>query len=618
MLALLTANLSDHRPFTATLSGFYLWLTRMLYRASLSGHCAHAMIDIEAAVTGKYPALATAPRLLRKPALSFLRHLLHETQINDFLVRNGDVCGFDWIDRVFDYLDFSYTVSARDHANIPASGRVIIIANHPIGSLDGLALLKLVGEVRRDVKVIANDLLAHFSALENLLIPVDIMAGGNALRSVRRVLQELEQEHAVIIFPAGEVSRASPVGVRDALWRPGFLQFARRAQAPVLPVLVKARNSLLFYSASLLFKPFGTMLLSDEMFRHQRDVIRFHVGEMIPCRRLHSDGVQNRTLVKRLRKHLYKLDRPLPRSFETERTIAHPENRQQLQQELRQAQLLGVTRDNNAIYLFDWFADSAVIREIGRLRELAFRQVGEGSGKRRDLDRYDQYYRHLVLWDRDGLEIAGAYRIGEGAQLLDQHGLDAFYTSSLYRYRPAFLEYARQGVELGRSFVNPRYWGKASLDYLWQGIGAYLAIRPEIRYLFGPVSMSAAYPRPLIAELVYYFSTYYAAPETLAEACTPYPPDPDLSAPFSVRYQGLNRAAGFAELQRSFDAAGFRVPVLYRQYTALFEEGGFQALVFSIDPDFGDCLDGLCMADLHYLKATKRERYVAVKPGAQA
>jgi putative hemolysin len=569
------------------------------------------MINVEAAVTAKFPAFATSPALLRKPALQFLKKVLHESEINHFLEQNRDVCGLDWIDRVFEFFDFSYNTSARDRANIPASGRVVIIANHPIGSLDGLALLKLVGEIRKDVAIVANDLLAGFSELSTLLIPVDNMTGGSALKSCRQVVTALENEKAVIVFPAGEVSRASPLGIRDGLWRPGFLHFARKAKAPVLPVQVIARNSALFYGASLLYKPISTLLLSDEMFRQQSRVIRIHVGESIPIDRLRSDKLHDRTLVLRLRKHVYRLHRREKSVFVTERTIAHPENRQHLLQELGKAELLGTTHDNNAIYLFDWQPDSSVMREIGRLRELAFRKVGEGTGKRRDIDAYDQYYRHLVLWDRDKLEIAGSYRIGEGRRILESRGLDGLYTSSLFEYEPGFSAYMAQGVELGRSFVNPAYWGKSSLDYLWQGIGAYVARHPDVRYLFGPVSMSAAYPKQLMRELVWYFSNYHAPEKFLARARRPLASDPALTLAFERKYAGLDQEQALRLLGESFREQQCRIPVLYKQYTTLFEAGGFQSLVFSTDPDFADCLDGLCMADLNLLKATKRKRYVA-------
>ena len=568
------------------------------------------MINVEAAVSAKFPRFASTPRLLRKPAFDFLRHILHESEINSFLASNADARGLQWIARVFEYLDFSYTVSASDRANIPDSGRVVIFANHPIGSLDGLALLKLVGEVRSDVKIIANDLLSNFSALDNLLIPVDNMGGGSALRSYRNVLAELEKERAVIVFPAGEVSRAGPLGVSDSLWRPGFLHFARKAKAPLLPVLVKARNSLLFYCASMVWKPASTMLLSDELFKHRSKVVGFHIGEMISAKKLYSEEVQDRTLVARLRRHLYKLEKPGKHGFETERAIAHAESRQQLQQELKQGELLGLTRDNNAIILFDWSADSAVIREIGRLRELAFRRVGEGTGKRRDLDNYDRHYRHLVVWDREALEIAGAYRLGEGKDLLTRFGTEGFYTSTLYRFSPDFLPYIEQGIELGRSFVQPKYQGKASLDYLWQGIGAYLAKRPDIRYLFGPVSMSADYPLALGEELVFFYSTYYPAQQQFVTTLNPFVTPAIRSERLRLKYQGLNLADAFALLQESFSEAGLRIPVLYCQYAALFAEGGFQTLAFSIDPDFTDCIDGLCLTDLQALKPAKRQRYL--------
>jgi len=569
------------------------------------------MIDVEAAVSDKFPLLANSPAFFRTPALGWLKRLLHEAEINDFLQRHREAHGLEWIDQVFEHLEFSYAVSARERANIPATGRVVIVANHPIGSLDGLALLKLVGEVRGDVKIVANDVLSQFEALDKLLIPVDNLGGGSAVRGYRQVLRELEAEHAVILFPAGEVSRARPSGVKDGPWRPGFLHFARKAQAPLLPIQVQARNSLLFYGASMLFKPMGTLLLSDEMFKQQAREIRFRLGEPIAPRQLASSELHDRTLVKRLRQHVYRLHRPEKSRFVTERTVAHPEPRQALQQELREAQLLGVTRDNNAIYLADWREDSALIREIGRLRELSFRKVGEGSGKRRDLDDYDRYYQHLVVWDREALEIAGAYRLGAGRQILAAHGLSGFYTSSLFTYGPAMLAYMEQGVELGRSFVNPAYWGKASLDYLWQGIGAYLARHPDVRYLFGPVSMSADYPMALMEELVHYFNAYHGCTLPLAQAKRPFALPEATQARLAARYAGCDRRQGLALLQQSFQAQQRRIPVLFKQYAALFGEAGFQLLVFSRDPDFADCLDGLCMADLRLLKATKRERYVA-------
>lgn len=568
------------------------------------------MINIEQAVSEKFPNFAQKSALIRKPTLSFLKRLVHENQINDFLRENHQAEGFEFIQKVFDYFNFSYTVSAADRNNIPAQGRVVVIANHPIGSLDGLAILKLVGEVRRDVKIIANDMLMNFTGLQSLFIPLDNMTGGGARKSYRAALDCLENEEAIIVFPAGEVSRASPRGVRDTRWRPGFLQFARKAKAPLLPVHIGAKNSLLFYSASAIFKPLGTALLAREMFNKHSYIIRFRVGETIPYEALSTSNMHDRTLIKRVKKHLYKIGKRHRPIFETQKTIAHPENRQTLQQELKQTQLLGETRDHNGIYLSNYRPDSALMHEVGRLRELAFRKVGEGTGNPLDLDEYDKHYRHLILWDREALTVAGSYRLGEGAKILETYGEKGFYTRSLYTFKPEFHKYLHQAVELGRSFVNPDYWGKASLDYLWQGLGVYIANNPGVRYLIGPVSMSADYPRELMDMIVYFYRRFYACEETLATAHHPYILSNKKIAAFDKQFTDLDRDQGFDFMQACFQASGYKLPVLYKQYGALFEHGGFQSIVFSVDPDFGDCLDGLFMADLTRLRPNKYKRYI--------
>lgn len=571
------------------------------------------MINIEQAVLDKFPGFASQPKMIQASAVSFLKKMIYQDEVNAFLEKHQHLRAFEFIDAVFDYFNFSYSVSARERANIPSEGRVVIVANHPIGSLDGLALLRLVGELRSDVKILANDMLMNFEGLHSLLIPLDNLGAKSALRSYKNTVAALNRDEAVIVFPAGEVSRAHPTGVKDGRWQPGFLHFVRKAQAPLLPVHIKAKNSWLFYSASMLFKPLGTALLAHEMFNKRFNTIRFSVGEAIPAKQLHSDQLHDRTLVKRLKKHVYAVGKRKNRSapaFLTLRTVAHPENRQLLQEELKQATLLGETRDHNRIYLFDAFPDSGVMRELGRLREVAFRKVGEGTGGRRDMDDFDRHYRHLILWDRERLEIAGAYRLGEGAAILDRLGEKGFYTRSLYEFEPELEPYLRQGVELGRSFVNPDYWGKASLDYLWQGIGAYLAHHPHIRYLFGPVSMSADYPKVLTSALVYYFQRYHGSAQCLAKAYVPFQVEEAFIAQFEREFAARDRDEAFDYLQQMFVAHGVKLPMLFKQYAAAYEEGGFQALVFSVDPDFGDCLDGMCMGDLQKLKASRRKRYI--------
>ncbi|RYY03465.1 MAG: GNAT family N-acetyltransferase [Gammaproteobacteria bacterium] len=577
------------------------------------------MLNIEQSVTDKFPGFADQTPIIRNSTLSILRRLTREQEINSFLHEHQGVTGIDFIDRIFDYFNFSYTISQRDRDNIPSHGRVIIIANHPIGSLDGLALLRLVSEVRRDVKIVANDMLMAFEPLHELLLPLDNLTRGAYKQSYKNILQALTDEQAIIIFPAGEVSRASPQGIRDGKWQAGFLHFARKAKAPILPIFVSAKNSLLFYTTSIIFKPLATALLAHEMFNKRSAEIKFRVGEAIPHHTLESNQLADKALIKRLKKHLYKIGKGKKAIFVTEKTIAHPEDSSAIKKELKTAQLLGKTSDNHKIFLCNYEDHPTVLREIGRLREHTFRRVGEGTGSRRDLDKYDHYYRHLVLWDEDKLTIAGAYRLGEVNKILQKKGVKGLYTADLFEYQQPALPLLVQALELGRSFVHPHYWGKASLDYLWQGLGAYLQHHPEIRYVLGPVSMSAQYPKNLRDALVYYYERYYCpagVSETLADAKHPHETDEDELIYLQQQFSGLDRKQGFELLQKKFTMQDHKIPVLFKQYAALYEEGGYQLLAFSVDSEFGNCVDGLFIADLTLMKATKRARYLTTEAAA--
>lgn len=568
------------------------------------------MLNIEQSLNHKFPGFAQRSPLLRKPTLSLLRLLVHERSINRFLEQHRGARGIDFVERIFDYFNFSYSITNRERRNIPAHGRVVIVANHPIGSLDGLALIHLVSELRPDVRIVANDLLASFEPLSDLLLPLDNMTGGAYRQSYRNIVQALESDQAVIIFPAGEVSRASPLGIRDGVWRAGFLHFARKTGAPVLPVCIQAKNSLLFYSASAVYKPLGTALLAHEMFNKRSAEIKFRVGELIPARSLEARNLADKALIRRMKKHLYKLGRGRKTPFVTEKTIAHPEDRMALKRELASAPRLGATHDGHSIHLCQWHEHPTVLRELGRLREITFRKVGEGTGSRRDLDPFDHHYQHLVLWDSQQMAIAGAYRLGITRELIQDQGLKGLYTAELFQLRSGLMPYLDQALELGRSFVNPDYWGKASLDYLWQGLGAYLSHHPEIRYLLGPVSLSADYPKALRDALVVFHQRHYSAPEALARARHPHLIDPQTRMDLNGAFAATDRARGFEHLQSVFAEQGHRLPVLFKHYPALFEEDGYQLLAFSVDSDFGECLDGLFLADLTKMKPAKRKRYL--------
>ena len=282
--------------------------------------------------------------------------------------------------------------------------------------------------------------------------------------------------------------------------------------------------------------------------------------------------------------------------------------------ELAQCEKLADLPDGKQIVILRGSPDSAALREIGRLRELTFRKVGEGTNTRRDLDSYDAHYEHLVLWEPKALRIVGSYRLGHGGRLIAARGMSGLYTASLFRYSPALESRLAQGLELGRSFVAPAYWRSRALDQLWQGIGLYLQRHPELCYVFGPVSMSVNLPRQAREWIAAAHQHYFGAPG-LAEARQPFVVSAAIAEGVRAELTGLDLSSGLGRLKHHLDALGVTLPVLYRQYVDLMEPDGLQFLDFGEDPGFSGCVDGLVMLDLSRLKPAKRARYLGIRDG---
>lgn len=568
------------------------------------------MIQVEQLIANKSPQFFDKSPLITRPTLSVLKRLFHEDEVNHFLDNNKDCAGFEFIDRVLDHFNFTYQVGQVDRRNIPASGRVLIIANHPLGALDGLALLRLVGEIRPDVKIVGNDLLMGFDGLKSLVLPVDNIGGKTGRQQLKAIMNCLHNEEAVIIFPAGEVSRLSPSGVKDQHWNHNYLKLAQKTNSPLLPVHIGGRNSMLFYTSSFLYRPLSTMQLANEMFRQRNRKIPMQVSQAIPIQELARLPLSDKEKSKLVKRHLYRIAKGKKPLLKTEKTVEHPQNRQLIRNELKQSEHLGSTKDNKQIYLFDYDAMSITMKEIGRLREIAFRKVGEGTGESSDLDKFDQYYRHLILWDEEELEIVGAYRIGEVVRYMKEDNKNPIYSAELFRYSCDMEPYFEQGIELGRSFIQPKYWGKRSLDYLWYGIGAYLKRHPEIRYLFGPVSLSDSYPQIAKDFIVSFYKLYFFDAEHLARSFTPYQINPEHAEIIATLFSGNSYEEDFKQLKEQLSHFGASVPTLFKQYSEICEKGGVRFLDFGVDAEFGYCVDGLVLVDLNTLKETKRKRYL--------
>lgn len=563
------------------------------------------MFTVDDVLNKHYPQVASNP-LLCKPLSFVLRHLLHEREIKEFGETYPHHQDIDFVEQVLEFFNISYSIRDVEKERIPTEGRVVIVANHPIGSLDALALIKLVSEVRHDLKVVANQMLMAIEPLHDMLLPVNNMQGGTPKQHLTNIQNHLNDDGAILIFPAGEVSRLRPQGVRDTRWHTGFLRIARQAKSPVLPVFIDAKNSPMFYSVSMIYKPLATALLVKEMFKQRRKHLPMRIGELIPHEAYQNLSIGLKDQVKLFKRHLYRIGSNKKGIFATQASVALPEDRKELSRAIKACERLGETSDGKQIYLYKHTGYSPVMREIGRLREIAFRAVGEGTNKRRDIDSYDSHYFHLVLWDDEDLEIAGAYRFGDAQSLSREGHPTGLYSSTLFNYDKQNEAMFSQGLELGRSFVQPRYWGKRSLDYLWFGIGAFLSRYPKYRYLFGPVSISNTFPGPAKDLLVSFYQTHFPAKFGKATSKIPYRP----SAEALNTFDGNDYKAEFTELKHLLANMGVNVPTLYKQYTEICHAPGAAFLDFNVDPDFCDCIDGLIVVDLTQLTEKKRKRYL--------
>ncbi|PUE66100.1 lysophospholipid acyltransferase family protein [Arcobacter caeni] len=567
------------------------------------------MINIQKEIERKFPNIEKKENFLKKSLFKIAKKIVHEDSINEFLSQNSHLKGFEFVDAVLDYFDFDYTVSSNDLQNIPSSGKVVIIANHPLGGLDALCLLRLIGQVRKDVRIIANDFLEGFEALNSLFITINNYKLKQSTSDIKKIYEALNNEEALIIFPAGEVSRATTKGIKDPNWNKGFLNFAQNSNAPILPIFLDAKNSKTFYTISIINKTFSTLLLSNEMFNKKSKRIAIKIGQIIPNENITPKGIDKKFLLNLYKKHLYSLKKGKKSFFETQSAIAHPVSRIDLLNELKKSKLIGQTNDGKKIYLYDYTEDSIVLKELGRLREVSFRKVGEGVNKKRDTDKYDIYYQHIILWDENDLEIVGSYRVGNSDFIFKNIGVKGFYSNTLFKFNEEFTPYLKDSIELGRSFVQPKYWGTRALDYLWFGIGAYIKNNPNIKYMFGPVSISGSLPTVTKDMMIFYYNHYYGEKKTLIEAKIPYSYSNNLNE-IKELFDLNDKKKDFKFLKSTLASIGVSIPTLYKQYTEIGLVDGVKFLGFNVDNNFADCIDGFILVEIAKIKDSAKQRYM--------
>jgi putative hemolysin len=522
-------------------------------------------------------------------------------------------------------------VADEDLRSIPATGPVVVVANHPFGMLEGAILGTLLSRIRPDVKTMANCLLAGIPELRPHCIFVDPfqLDGSSAVnyRAMRESIAWLGRGGMLVVFPAGEVAHWSirRGEVADPAWSTNIARMIRTTGAASLPVFVRGGNSAGFHVLGLIHPWVRTAGLPRELLNKSGQVIHMRIGTAIPNRtiaEIEGDGAaahylrwrthllahrdeDNHRLVPRLLK---------PGSVRALQPPAETTPRAAMIDEISQLgdkQCLEESREY-AIFLARAQQIPHVLREIGRLREISFRAVGEGTGNAVDLDDFDYYYQHLFLWNRHKGEVVGAYRFADTREVLPAFGIGGLYTSTLFHFDRRFFTRLGPALELGRSFVRPEYQKQfAPLMMLWKGIGSHVAANPETPVLFGAVSISNAYCRASRQLIVQYVTQHPGSPELarLVRARRPFRPGllvhPDLKAVAAHCTDLEAVSAPVSDLERD----GKGLPVLLRQYWRL----GANVLGFNLDSTFSDALDGLMVVDLRKTAPQVLERHMGAE-----
>lgn len=516
-----------------------------------------------------------------------------------------------------DVLGIDYAVSSGKLSNIPELGSTVVVANHPLGGVEGVILAKLLRQVRPDVKVLANYYLKRIPELSDIFIGVDVFEGESArkanLRALREAHQHISEGGLLLIFPAGEVSTFDENGqLNDKTWSRSVAALVKKHKATTLPVYIGGQNSRKFYRAGRIHPMLRTAMLARELLNKRGDAISLAIGEPISwneCRAFDSDDA----LVSYLRLNTYLLNREqAPMADVQEQTgasIIPPQPVLAIEHELASLPPEATLLSSNEfdVYCTESIHIPVILQEIGRMREVNFRAVGEGTGLACDLDDYDSYYLHLFIWDRKARQLVGAYRLGKVQEIVTGKGLDGLYSRSLFQYDERFVESMGNSLEMGRSVIDQHYQRSLSaLLLLWKGIAVYVSKHPNITMLFGPVSISNDYPltaRRLLAETL----SVHHYDENIAQLVSPTTP---LESTEPMPWH-TSMLSGLGDLQLlskviSRMSRGLGVPVLLRQYLGL----NGKLVCFNVDPAFNNALDGLITVDLRNVPAKTLGRYM--------
>ena len=523
-------------------------------------------------------------------------------------------------------------VQAADLERIPVKGPLVAVANHPFGVLDGAALAVLLLRVRPDVKILTNSLLDGIPDLHEHCIFVDPFrtpfSADKNVKPLKQAMEWLRQGGALAVFPAGEVSQwnVREAQVTDPAWNTVAARLVRKAGASALPVYFCGRNSVTFQLLGLIHPRLRTLFLLQEFLQQREKDVRVRIGKAIPSELIANlDSDEEATEYLRLRTYLLSYRGKNPISLPAKMRAALPRKPQEpIASEVPSrfviediaslpVERLLVENADFAVYAARAPELPHLLDELGRLREITFRAAGEGTGRSADLDHFDAYYWHLLLWNKGKQELAGAYRVGNTDEIIRSHGIKGLYTNTVFRYDEQLFLKIGSALELGRSFVRPEYQRQyAPLLLLWKGIARFVAARPETPVLFGAVSISNEYSSLSREMIVRYFEQRSVKDEDgrdfagLVQARTPF------RAPRLRRWDcgaicsALRDLDELAEPISDVEEDGKGLPILLRQYAKV----GGRLVGFNLDRKFSDVVDGLMIVDLRQTDPSVLDRYM--------
>jgi putative hemolysin len=515
-----------------------------------------------------------------------------------------------FLNAILDEFQIKFEIPEEDFKRLPKDGAYITISNHPLGGIDGILLLKLMLEREPNFKIIANFLLHRIDPMKPYIMPVNPFENHKDAKSsvvgIKETLRHLRDGKPLGMFPAGEVSTYKDGKlVVDKAWEEGAIKVIRKAQVPVVPIYFHAKNSRLFYFLSKINDTLRTAKLPSELLTQKDRVIKVRVGKPISVAEQNEhESIEDYT--EFLRKKTYMLANPFEKEnnflntaslkpTKSPKKIVTPANTEKMITEveaLRDTDCRLLQSKNYEVFFAEAKNIPNILHEIGRLREITFREVGEGTNESIDLDKYDKYYRHLFLWDDEAKKIAGAYRMGLGAEIYPKYGMDGFYLNGLFRFEPELHDMMHKSIEMGRAFIIKDYQQRPMpLFLLWRGIIHTTLHYPEHKFLLGGVSISnqfSDFSKSLMIEFMksHYYDPYIAQYIHPKKEFKVKLKDADKDFVFNETEADLNK---FDKIIDELEPGVLRLPVLIKKYI----KQNARLVAFNVDPLFNNAIDGL-------------------------